>query len=54
MTCLVLPDVRFDHEDAIPGEHIVALAERHHTRDDSFIGTMSSAYRAPQISSVAG
>jgi len=40
----VLPDIRFEHEDVIAGEHVTALEERRHPRGDSFISIVSPAY----------
>jgi hypothetical protein len=46
--------VRFAHEDAVAGEHVAALDERHHPRRDGFIIMMSPVCRAPHAGSVAG
>jgi hypothetical protein len=39
-----IPDVRFAHEDAVAGEHVAALDERHHPRRDGFMAIVSPAY----------
>jgi hypothetical protein len=40
----VLPDIRFEQEDVIAGEHLAALDERRHPRGDRFISIVSPAY----------
>jgi hypothetical protein len=50
----LLPDFRFEHDDAAAGEYVTALDERRHPRRDGFIGIVSLACQSLAPGPVVG